>query len=185
MGFLRSIGNICKTHSLRLIFLDEQQWLPESNSARQSIGTLPNKTAVTVRGVSPTAHRVLNTLRTSLTVYTPTSLLSKRLVHHLNERTFPGMHILNLGSFLNFVPSRLGHSEALDDAVQCICTAYSSLRCENRAVLEGRREYSKALKSLRKSVQDTDTALSSNVLCAAVLLSWYEVGLTLLHHCPI
>jgi hypothetical protein len=82
-----------------------------------------------------------------------------------------------LGSFFPFIPQRLGHCRALDDAVQCICTAYSALLRSNGSVIgQDRREYYQALRSLRLACQDKNDVLSSNVLCAAVLLSWYEVS---------
>jgi len=106
------------------------------------------------------------------------SPLIVQLVDHLDDNKPPGMTIRNLGSFFPFIPSRLGHSRALDDAVQCICTAYSALLCSDGSLIgQDRREYYQALKSLRLACQDKDEVLSSNVLCAAVLLSWYEVRL--------
>jgi hypothetical protein len=86
------------------------------------------------------------------------------------------MRMQNLGSFLELIPSRLGYSKALDDAVQCICTAYTCALSQNYPnVNQDRQEYYVALRSLRLGVLDETEALSSNVLAAAVLLSWYEV----------
>jgi hypothetical protein len=113
----------------------------------------------------------------SLSTAPSDSLLLVKLVDHLDDNKPLGMTIRNLGSFFPFIPSRLGHSRALDDAVQCICTAYSALLCSNGSVIgQDRREYYQALRSLRLACQDKDEVLSSNVLCAAVLLSWYEVS---------
>jgi hypothetical protein len=112
----------------------------------------------------------------SLSTAPAESPLLVQLFDHLDEKKPPGMQIHNLGSFFPFIPSRLGHSRALDDAVQCICTAYSALLCSNgSAIGQDRREYYRALRSLRLACLDKDEFLSSNVLCAAVLLSWYEV----------
>jgi hypothetical protein len=114
----------------------------------------------------------------SLTAAPSNSPLLLQLVDHLDDKKPQGMTINNLGSFFPFIPPRLGHSRALDDAVQCICTAYSALLCSNESVIsQNRREYYQALKSLRHACQDRNEVHSSNVLCAAVLLSWYEVSL--------
>jgi hypothetical protein len=103
-------------------------------------------------------------------------MLPKHLIHLLNIDIAPNMKIQNLGSFLESVPARLGHNQALDDAVQCICTAYSCILSRKDSVVrQDRRQYYIALRSLRLSVLNEEEAISSNVLAAAVLLSWYEV----------
>ena len=138
------------------------------------------------KGVKVAIRRKFQTLSASPTPIdlfslspNPSDSLIVQLVDHLEDNKPPGMTIRNLGSFFPFIPSRLGHSRALDDAVQCICTAYSAVLCSNGSLIgQDRREYYQALRSLRLACQDKDEVLSSNVLCAAVLLSWYEVSLT-------
>ena len=94
------------------------------------------------------------------------------------------MKIQNLGSFLECIPARLGYSQALDDAVECLCTAYTSLLVPDMLnVGQNRREYYIALRSLRRNILDEDEALSSNTLAAAVLLSWFEVSSKFLSIC--
>lgn len=113
----------------------------------------------------------------SLSAAPSNSSLLVQLIDHLDDKKPQGLTINNLGSFFPFIPPRLGHSRALDDAVHCICTAYSALLCSNGSVIgQDRRKYYQALRSLRLACQDKNEVLSSNVLCAAVLLSWYEVS---------
>jgi hypothetical protein len=158
--------------------LDDQEWLPGQELQHEPLESRPKGVKVAIRrksqaqSTSPTSIGLF-----SLSAAPSDSSLMVQLVDHLEENNPPGMTIRNLGSFFPFIPSRLGHSRALDDAVQCICTAYSALLCSNgSAIGQDRREYYQALRSLRLACQDKDEVLSSNVLCAAVLLSWYEVS---------
>lgn len=103
-------------------------------------------------------------------------LLSRRLVWLLEEDINCGMKIQSLGLFLSHIPSRLGHNQALDDATDCICSTYISIfEPASRGSNINRYKYLLALKSLRQSLLDESQALSSDVLAAAVLMSWYEV----------
>jgi hypothetical protein len=103
--------------------------------------------------------------------------LSRKLVWLLEEDINFGMKIQSLGLFLSHIPSRLGHNKALDDATDCICSAYISIfEPAGRGSNVNRYKYLLALKSLRQSILDESQALSSNVLAAAVLMSWYEVS---------
>lgn len=113
---------------------------------------------------------------TTLSITPPSLSLAQSVVFHLNGASNPGMNLQNLGPFFQFVPARLGHSAALDAAVQCICTIYVAVLNQNDfSDPIDRREYYHALKCLRESVSSPGEALSSNTLCAAVILSWYEV----------
>ncbi|PMD37555.1 hypothetical protein L207DRAFT_585898 [Hyaloscypha variabilis F] len=155
----------------------DQEWLPGQELQHEPLESRPKGVKVAIRRKS----QAQSTSPTSIDLFslsaTPSdSSLMVQLVDHLEENKPPGMTIRNLGSFFPFIPSRLGHSRALDDAVQCICTSYSALLCSNgSAIGQDRREYYQALRSLRLACQDKDEVLSSNVLCAAVLLSWYEI----------
>jgi hypothetical protein len=104
------------------------------------------------------------------------SILADRLIFHLNQPTLPGARLQSVCTFFDFVPSRLGQNQALDYAVSCICTAYSSFLGSESSVVHRRREYSQALRSLQACIKDEKKALSSETLCAAILLGWYEVS---------
>jgi hypothetical protein len=158
---------------------DDQEWLPGLENSNESPECQPKAVKVAIQRKSP-AKSVSSTEKTlvSLATNPAQSSLVVKLIDHLNDKKPSVMQIRNLGSFFPFIPPRLGHSKALDDAVQCICTAYSALLCSNGAVIgQDRREYYRALRSLRLACQDKNEVLSSNVLCAAILLSWYEVSL--------
>jgi hypothetical protein len=102
--------------------------------------------------------------------------LSRKLVWLLEEDINCGMKIQSLGLFLPHIPSRLGHNQALDDATDCICSTYISIfEPAGRGSNVNRYKYLLALKSLRQYILDESQALSSDVLAAAVLMSWYEV----------
>jgi hypothetical protein len=158
---------------------DDQEWLPGLENKTESPECRPRAVKVAIERAypaksTPPAGKNLFSISTNPTE----SSLLVQLIDHLDDKKPIGMQIRNLGSFFPFIPSRLGHSRALDDAVQCICTAYSALLCSNEAVIgQDRREYYRALRSLRLACQDKNEVLSSNVLCAAILLSWYEVSL--------
>ncbi|KAE9364403.1 hypothetical protein N431DRAFT_106781 [Stipitochalara longipes BDJ] len=155
----------------------DQEWLPGQEPKNEPLESRPKGVKVAIRRKSQ-AQSASTTLIDlfSLTSTPSDASLLVQLVDHLEGNKLPGMTIRNLGSFFPFIPSRLGHSRALDDAVQCICTAYSALLCSHESVIgQDRREYYQALRSLRLACQDKDEVLSSNVLCAAVLLSWYEI----------
>jgi hypothetical protein len=160
-------------------FTDDQEWLPGQEPKKEPVESRPKGVKVAIRRKS----QAQSTFPTPIDLFslsgTPSnSSLLVRLVDHPGDKKPQWMTINNLGSFFPFIPQRLGHSRALDDAVQCICTAYSALLCSNGSVIsQDRREYYKALRSLRLACQDKNEVFSSNVLCAAVLLSWYEVSL--------
>ena len=102
--------------------------------------------------------------------------LAQKLVGLLGEDMDLSQKIQSLGSFIFYIPSRLGHCQALDDATECICSTYISiLQPAFQSTKPDRRQYFIAIKSLRRCILDKRQALSSNVLAAAVLLSWYEV----------
>ncbi|KAI0154164.1 hypothetical protein GGR57DRAFT_118057 [Xylariaceae sp. FL1272] len=101
------------------------------------------------------------------------SPLALELIGLLSPVDSTGQSINQLGSFLSLVPSRLGTNEALDDAVKCLCTGYiASISGKPPA---GGLHYDKALRSLRRGLDDTGTGLSDETLCASICLSWYEV----------
>ena len=102
--------------------------------------------------------------------------LAQKLARLLEEDMHLSQRIQSVGHFIFYIPSRLGHCQALDDATECICSTYISiLQPAGQRIKLDRCKYGMALKSLRQCILDKKQALSSNVLAAAVLLSWYEV----------
>lgn len=151
----------------------EQQWLPESLIQKKT----PPRHARIVINPAPNVKTSPLNFRSSLPDSPSAAQLSKDVIAYLEGKKPPGIHIRNLGHFFDFIPSRLGQSKALDSAVRCTLTAYSACLQENAGVLNNdRREYYEAVRSLRIAFGDEKEALSDETLCAAVLLSWYEVG---------
>ncbi|CZR69486.1 uncharacterized protein PAC_19386 [Phialocephala subalpina] len=150
----------------------EQQWLPDSEIQKK---TTPRHARIVINPTPNTKTSPLNSHSFNSNSGSVAEL-SKEVIAHLEDKKPPGIHIRNLGQFFDFVPSRLGQSKALDDAVRCTLTAYSACLQENAGSLNhDRREYYEAVRSLRIAFGDEKEALSDETLCAAVLLSWYEV----------
>ncbi|KUJ16093.1 uncharacterized protein LY89DRAFT_735234 [Mollisia scopiformis] len=150
---------------------NEQQWLPTSE-LKEKLST-PRNTRIVI---NHEGHSKVSLTRTHQTTLDPATQLSKEVIAHLEDSKPAGIHIRNLGYFFDFIPSRLGLSKALDDSVRCILTAYTALLRRDAVVLrQDREEYYQAVKSLRIACADEKEALSDETLCAAVLLSWYEV----------
>jgi len=94
------------------IAIDEhdQQW-PGSSNASQLAHNIP----AAIPRLS--LYKSLNSTK---------SLLGLQLVSYLEMKNLAGMHITDLGGFVEFIPQRLGSSQALDDAVLSISGAYAS-----------------------------------------------------------
>lgn len=93
---------------------------------------------------------------------------------------FPFEHLIHnltfLGSWLWQIPRYIGTSPALDAAAQCLALAYRGRDSCNSMVLQhSRHAYIRALHNLSKALQDPRIGLSSEILCASMLLGQYEV----------
>jgi hypothetical protein len=74
------------------------------------------------------------------------------------------------------IPARLGTSSALDMAVHCLTVHHLGVMQGNEDIVRhGRLTYGKALFNLQKAVYDPAQALTSETLCATMILSIYEV----------
>ena len=72
---------------------------------------------------------------------------------------------------LKHIPRRVGHSQALDDAVKCICSTGNN-HCSPDTMPAA--VYSEALCSLQEALKDLDQSPTSETLAAAVLLQMFE-----------
>ncbi|PQE29560.1 C6 zinc finger domain protein [Rutstroemia sp. NJR-2017a BBW] len=82
------------------------------------------------------------------------------------------------GSFFQFIPARLGHNVALDDAVSCISSIYcdkSSLQDKSKSLVKY-ENYVRALRSLQRYLNDEGLSLQSETLCASILLQICELA---------
>ncbi|RBQ75449.1 hypothetical protein FVER14953_05368 [Fusarium verticillioides] len=81
-----------------------------------------------------------------------------------------------LGSWLWHLPPRLGSSAALGHAALSLAWAYfAKLYGDPIALRNAEISYLRAVKSLAAALDDVKEQLSSNVLCATVLLGHFEV----------
>jgi hypothetical protein len=81
-----------------------------------------------------------------------------------------------LGSWLWHLPPRLGSSAVLDHAALSVAWAYfAKLYRDPLALRNAEISYLCAVRSLASSLDDAKEQLSSNVLCATVLLGHFEV----------
>jgi hypothetical protein len=80
-------------------------------------------------------------------------------------------------SYLNYLPSRLGHNSALDKAAACVAARVQQwLASPSEPVSYGiLKLYSSALKALQAELQSSQACLRPDVLCATALLGVYEV----------
>lgn len=106
--------------------------------------------------------------------------LCSTIVYCLGSNTKGALIPLRLvGSFFDFIPARLGHNAALDDAVTCLSSIYSNAL---PGLHEARRTgiytgYVAALSSLRSCLDNPALRMESETLCASILLQLCEVCL--------
>lgn len=80
------------------------------------------------------------------------------------------------GPFIQEVPSRIGHNPALDAAVAVLIDAHTSLMYKNTSNdVVSINLYLRAIKMLQGCLEDSQEGMSTNTLCASVLLGLVEV----------
>jgi hypothetical protein len=100
--------------------------------------------------------------------------LLRDLVQCLSLTQSPTKSLSQIGCFIWFVPARLGICRALDDAVSCLCAAYTAFLSSKP--VRGKSGFTRALQALQLSLRDEKEAMSAEVLCASICLSWYGVS---------
>lgn len=97
----------------------------------------------------------------------------------------PGYQFTKLGQrWISELPKRLGSSTALDDACACLAASYQSMvRKNDPSTWTPPARYSKALKSLRTSLQSPKESFSMNTLAASAVLYLVEVRISRVR-CP-
>lgn len=102
--------------------------------------------------------------------------LARALIQAM-ETDGTGYSISDFGYFMHSVPFRVGHNAALDAAVACLLRTRSDL-VSNRSLSNSQtpRYYLTAVQRLQQSLEDRVEGMSSNTLCAAVILSLVEVS---------
>jgi hypothetical protein len=87
-----------------------------------------------------------------------------------------GHDICSVVEYLHYLPSRTGHSESLDNAIECLLLSHQQMLCENAAAEDRRlRAYGRALTSLKTELGETKGAAPAEALCAATLLCNVEL----------
>ncbi|KAK3691315.1 hypothetical protein LTR37_018676 [Vermiconidia calcicola] len=75
------------------------------------------------------------------------------------------------GGFLEYIPSRIGTNAALDASVAALTEVHSNICNGTRATTSTLAKYSKALSSLRTTLDDPVVACASETLAAVMILS--------------
>jgi hypothetical protein len=89
-----------------------------------------------------------------------------------------GVRMSVFGPFIREVPSRLGHNAALDAAAAVLVNAHTSLVHKKLALgIVSPQLYLRAIKTLQTCLEDPHQGMSTNTLCASVLLSLVEVSM--------
>ncbi|KAJ6108201.1 hypothetical protein N7523_009524 [Penicillium sp. IBT 18751x] len=117
----------------------------------------------------------------------PSSLEHEQLLSSFVSIVFPlgdiSVQSSFLGSWLWHVPPRFGRNVALDHAAMSLAYAYFGGTSQSQFLLRtADLFYSRALRSLTKAIADHNKRLSPEVLCATLLLGYYEVLTLSLKH---
>jgi hypothetical protein len=74
------------------------------------------------------------------------------------------------------LPRHVGLSLACDLSMKALCLAHDTLlNPETRSLVQSRTQYSRALAELQLCIADPERARTTGTLCAAMLLSMFEV----------
>ena len=110
----------------------------------------------------------------------PSDRLSQSLVACFGVRR-TGYELKLLGAYMEHIPSRVGRSHVLDDAITCFLDAYSAaLRGTPPHMCSNYLLYGNALRSLQNVIEDPVEAYTTETLCAVILIQRIEVW-----HLPI
>lgn len=102
--------------------------------------------------------------------------LASRLITAMDETLPTGFRLDSSAGFFTFLPSRLGHVAALDDATDCMLAVHSDYLSTTRSDQRtSRAKYVRAIRSLHTCLSDAATRTSSEAICAILLLGYNEV----------
>ncbi|KAK7222382.1 hypothetical protein V2G26_010385 [Clonostachys chloroleuca] len=93
------------------------------------------------------------------------------------ESTLSNLLVCRQQSYFSFIPSRVGQTEALHNAFQCLRTVAHSTLAPSRKTSDDliMKEYGKALRSLQCAIDDEMKRYTAETLCAIGLLAIFEV----------
>jgi hypothetical protein len=106
-----------------------------------------------------------------------------QLVSRFVEDLFPlGRNTVQhsfIGSWLWTIPQRAKWSRSMELAAECLALAYfAKMSCALKPNVRSRETYSLALDSLSKDLKCPASRVSSETLCATLLLVHYEVSIS-------
>ncbi|KAJ8109022.1 hypothetical protein OPT61_g7757 [Boeremia exigua] len=100
--------------------------------------------------------------------------LSRALVAAITAGSV-GLQMSVFGSFIQEVPARIGHNPALDAAVAVLINTHASLMYKKTSNdIVSINLYLRAIKTLQGCLEDSREGMSTNTLCASVLLGLVE-----------
>ncbi|KAF2631764.1 hypothetical protein BU25DRAFT_360374 [Macroventuria anomochaeta] len=100
--------------------------------------------------------------------------LSRALVATISAGSV-GLQMSVFGPFIQEVPARIGHNPALDAAVAVLINAHTSLMYKKTLNdIVSINLYLRAIKMLQSCLEDAQEGMSTNTLCASVLLGLVE-----------
>lgn len=140
----------------------------------------PKSRFIRFLGPKTEVHMKMVTESHSSTLKSPSSTLSEslaaELVRRLGDIENVGFQLQCLGIFIPFLPSHIGHNRALDAAIRCLLQSHSSLLYNRKSpYTESLESYNKAVTLIRRDLHDKGTKTPSETVCAALVLSFYEV----------
>uniref|UniRef100_A0A8H7TMA4 Transcription factor domain-containing protein n=1 Tax=Bionectria ochroleuca TaxID=29856 RepID=A0A8H7TMA4_BIOOC len=93
------------------------------------------------------------------------------------ESTLSNLLVCRQQSYFSFIPSRVGQTEALHNAFQCLRTVAHSTLAPSRKTSDDliMKDYGKALRSLQCAIDDEMNRYTAETLCAIGLLAIFEV----------
>jgi len=109
--------------------------------------------------------------------FNPAETLSLSLIETLEYTSRIGHKLQEFCPYLADVPPRIGLNAALDQAVACILAAHAALvRGGLSDIPSESQRYVEALGSLKRNIADPGQSSTPETLCAALILSAYEVS---------
>ena len=132
-----------------------------------------------LRTISTKPTKSTPTRRSQATIYkSPTPSPQQNLaraLHEALETGGAGHQMAGFGAFIRDIPSRIGHNTALDTAVACLVNVHSTLvRQKDTNDIVNPQLYLRAVQTLQTNLGDHQKGLTSNTLCASVILGIVE-----------
>ncbi|KAH7343068.1 hypothetical protein BKA65DRAFT_505459 [Rhexocercosporidium sp. MPI-PUGE-AT-0058] len=176
-------GRKCSGYDLPMTFISQHPELDKPKKASNIGQNRPSKqqpasNAASLALIMPQQHPI-DRLKIQRSIYCP-ALNRVQLVNSFVNNLFPPRYLVPQLSFfadwLRLIPKYMAKSRLLDYAAQCLALGFFGRETANTASEQnGRGAYSIALGYLSRAVEDVEVGLSTETLCATMLLSFYEI----------